>query len=314
MPARNFSSAWTERCTNCNAFVPPRAVRCVECGKSLRPTIAFDLSEDEATHIAPDAPTRTGSVVGDRILGATTPFLLSLLWVGGLWLVGVWLVGRSTPETVVTNSLTSFPLLRVVLPLVAQNTLRTRYPWVSEGFKNALLVAVSLAVSLALGLFISLLVFFFGAMGPIIANFGADLSRACSFNSTVPQHEPLPPLHTFALTPGLVVSTLLLQGMLAALMPVSIRREDGQVRVSQAARSVPYKMAVGFVALLSLRWWIPVDFVLVRVVLSLLAGMGIVYLSFRSVQESRVLTTRGKQGLTAVVCLCGAIVLLCAWF
>ncbi|MGC4047997.1 MAG: zinc ribbon domain-containing protein [Armatimonas sp.] len=267
-------------CPNCGKPVDADASRCAECGHRLTlARVAFDLTDD--------ALPVTESDVWRRLLGATLPFWLSMVWVGFLWL-GL-LGGGSAQDSVATGSLIAAPILRILLPLICWKALEQRQPAMAGGFRNALMTVWQLILAHLLIAVIGIPV--------IIALLVLGILATCLGAKTPDSFTALTPFQT---TPGMAMATLLVQGMLAGLLPVRVVRENGRLRISKAAgKSVFLAMF-----LLALAWWLPGGWNRIPLVI---ANILVAVMAFRTIQKSEALTQPTRLPLQIFV---GLVVLV----
>ncbi|MGC4047998.1 MAG: hypothetical protein QM758_29740 [Armatimonas sp.] len=221
-------------CPNCGKPLMYKAIRCMECGHRLvPPPVAFDLSEDPPE----TAPTWSKSALLDRWVGALTPFAVSLVWLGAVQL--------APEESRAVLSIYAAPLLRFILPLVASRAWKDRYPWLATGFKNALWAGVAFALALGTLLVIAIPLWFLGAF----------LTACSEWNSPHRSFET-----GVRLTPALLASTLVAQGLLAGFLPPAAVITRQGIRLPKQIRIGETLVGTLLVLFLAARWVLPADF------------------------------------------------------
>ena len=233
-----------ERCPNCGKPLMFKAVRCMECGWSRAPLLAFDLFDEPS----PDAPTLAGAPWRDRTLGALLPFILSLLWVGIVWLM-------SGPDSVKTASLLAAVPLRLAGPRIAYGSFKTRLPWLSAGLRNALFAAIGFALALGLAFLIVAPILLADYMGSVWRSF--DPFAICRMNQPPPPTPHLSEGLAPRQGPGLVAVTLCVQAFLAVTLPVSVAFARQGLHLPQRTRAWDYLLGVLLSLGLGARWWLP---------------------------------------------------------
>lgn len=170
----------------------------------------------------------------DRWVGALTPYAVSLLWLG--------VVCLAQPTNMATLSIYAAPFLRFLLPLIAARQLKDTYPWLSTGFRNALWSGVAFALALGLCLIVAIPLWFVGGF----------------FNFLSRWNTPGPEFDTgVRLTPALLATTLIAQGLLAGFLPPAAVITKQGVRLPKQARIAEALLGTLLVLFLAARWLLP---------------------------------------------------------
>ena len=275
-------------CPNCQALIPTTWVRCMECGKSLRPpVIRFDLEPELPSEpdTAESIPIWLPAPVWDRLFGATLPFVLSLLWVGAWGLI-------AGMANLPLASLFAAPALRFLLPLVASQTLKERFPYLAGGFRNALTLVLQL-----LGVHILFIPLYMLLLA--LNAFDSLLHTTWTCDGGIRSPTPADPALNFAPTPGLAVATLIVQGVMASLLPFQVQLSKNGVRLSRDVHSPQGYAALGLIALLALGWWLPIEGV--RQALGFTSVLLSATLALMKITSSPDLSPKAKRGMALLV-------------
>ena len=268
-------------CPNCGKPLLYRAVRCLECGHSLRlALLEFDLEPDPPAA----SPTWTRSALADRWLGASAPFLLSLLWLGG--------VALASPESLSVLSLLAAPFLRFLLPLTLSRSLAKRLPWLAAGLKNALWSGVAFALALGFVLLFAVPLWLIGGF----------LTGCGDFNSTPRSFD-----NGVRLTPALLASTLVAQGLLAGFLPPAAALTARGVRLPARARTLETVLGTALVLCLALRWVLPAEWKDIQSVVAGVAGLLLTVLGVRRALKSEYLTPFSRALVIGIALVLGAL-------
>lgn len=268
-------------CPACGKPLMYKAVRCLECGHQLAfAPVSFDLADDPL----PTAPTWSKSALIDRWVGALMPFAISLLWLGVVCLV--------QPANLATLSIYAAPFLRFLLPLLASRAWKDRYPWLSTGFRNALWSSVAFALVLGVTLIVAIPLWIVGGFFNFLSRWNTPGSE---FDTGV------------RLTPALLATTFMAQGLLAGFLPPAAVITKQGVRLPKQTRIAESLLGTLLVLFLAARWLLPAHWRNEQTVAAGGAGVILTMLGCLRAIRSEHLNTSQRIVVSALVLMLGGL-------